>query len=69
MAAHARRGFVRAAVYISDRIVLLSPRPGRVFRIFHPAIDRGRAPHKIRRDAAYLDTIEEIWQIVRQYLV
>jgi NitT/TauT family transport system ATP-binding protein len=59
---------IEEAVYISDRIVLLSPRPGRVSRIFHPAIDRSRTPDKIRRDAAYLDTVEEIWQIVRQYL-
>ena len=59
---------IEEAVYISDRIVLLSPRPGRVSRIFHPAIDRSRTPDKIRRDGAYLDTVEEIWQIVRQYL-
>ncbi|HEX9790535.1 MAG TPA: ABC transporter ATP-binding protein [Kiloniellales bacterium] len=59
---------IEEAVYISDRIVLLSPRPGRVSRIFHPAIDRSRTSDKIRRDAAYLDTVEEIWQIVRQYL-
>ncbi len=59
---------IEEAVYISDRIVLLSPRPGRVSRIFHPAIDRSRSSDKIRRDAAYLDTVEEIWQMVRQYL-
>jgi len=59
---------IEEAVYVSDRIVLLSPRPGRVSRIFHPAIDRSRTSDQIRRDSAYLDTVEEIWQMVRQYL-
>jgi NitT/TauT family transport system ATP-binding protein len=59
---------IEEAVYVSDRIVLLSPGPGRVSRIFHPTIDRGRGPDQIRRDAAYLDTVEEIWQMVRQHL-
>ncbi len=59
---------IEEAVYVSDRIVLLSPRPGRVSKIFHPAIDRSRSPDQIRRDAAYLDTVEEIWQMVKQYL-
>ena len=59
---------IEEAVYVSDRIVLLSPRPGRVSRIFHPAIDRSHSADQIRRDPAYLDTVEEIWQMVRQYL-
>jgi NitT/TauT family transport system ATP-binding protein len=59
---------IEEAVYVSDRIVLLSPRPGRVSKIYHPAIDRSRSPDQIRRDGAYLDTVEEIWQMVKQYL-
>jgi len=59
---------IEEAVYLSDRIVLLSPRPGRVARIFHPEIDRGRSPDEIRRSTVYLDTVEEIWQMVKQYL-
>ncbi len=59
---------IEEAVYVSDRIVLLSPRPGRVSKIYHPTIDRSRSPDQIRRDGAYLDTVEEIWQMVKQYL-
>ncbi len=59
---------IEEAVYVSDRIVLLSPRPGRVSKIYHPAIDRNLSSDQIRRDGAYLDTVEEIWQMVRQYL-
>lgn len=58
---------IEEAVYVSDRIVLLSPRPGRVSQIIEPAIDRSAAPDVIRRDQGYLDVVEEIWQGLRQY--
>ncbi len=58
---------IEEAVYVSDRIVLLSPRPGRVSQIIEPAIDRTAAPDVIRRDKGYLDVVEEIWQGLRQY--
>ena len=35
---------IEEAVYISDRIVLLSPRPGRVSQIIEPEIDRSGDP-------------------------
>lgn len=59
---------IEEAVYISDRIVLLSPRPGRVSRIIEPEIDRSGDPERIHRDKHYLDTVEEIWQGLKQYV-
>jgi len=59
---------IEEAVYVSDRIVLLSPRPGRVSQIIEPAIDRSGDPDRIRRDRHYLDTVEEIWQGLKQYV-
>lgn len=59
---------IEEAVYISDRIVLLSPRPGRVSEIIEPVIDRTSHPDDIRRDRHYLDTVEEIWQGLRKYV-
>jgi NitT/TauT family transport system ATP-binding protein len=59
---------IEEAVYISDRIVLLSPRPGRVSRIIEPEIDRSVDPDRIHRDKHYLDTVEEIWQGLKQYV-
>ncbi|MBN9249478.1 MAG: ABC transporter [Mesorhizobium sp. 61-13] len=59
---------IEEAVYISDRIVLLSPRPGRVSRIIEPDIDRSGDPDRIHRDKHYLDTVEEIWQGLKQYV-
>jgi NitT/TauT family transport system ATP-binding protein len=59
---------IEEAVYISDRIVLLSPRPGRVSQIIEPDIDRSGDPDRIHRDRHYLDTVQEIWQGLKQYV-
>ncbi|MDQ4061641.1 MAG: ABC transporter ATP-binding protein [Pseudomonadota bacterium] len=59
---------IEEAVYVSDRIVLLSPRPGRISTVIEPSIDRAAGPDEIRRDPRYLDTVEEIWQGLRRYV-
>jgi NitT/TauT family transport system ATP-binding protein len=53
---------------VSDRIVLLSPRPGRVDRVIDLDIPRQGDPEAIRRDPAYLDTVEHIWQGLKRYV-
>jgi NitT/TauT family transport system ATP-binding protein len=59
---------IEEAVYVSDRIVLLSKRPSRVSDIVIPDISRTGDPERIRREPAYLDTVEAIWQGLKQYL-
>jgi NitT/TauT family transport system ATP-binding protein len=60
---------IEEAAYLSDQIVLLSPRPGTVSRIVQLDIERGRrSPDEIRRDKSYLDTVDEIWQVLKQYV-
>ena len=59
---------IEEAVYVSDQIVLLSPRPGRIHSVIRPDISRDISPDDIRRDKTYLDTVEEIWQDLRKYL-
>lgn len=59
---------IEEAVYLSDRIVLLSPRPGRVSEIVEPDIPRDLPPDRIRRHPVYLDTVEAIWQGLRRYV-
>ena len=59
---------IEEAVYLSDQIVLLSPRPGRIHSIIRPDISRDAGPDEIRRDKNYLDHVEEIWQDLRKYL-
>ncbi len=59
---------IEEAVYVSDRIVLLHPRPGRISSIVEPDIPRDGDPEKIRRNTTYIDTVEAIWQGLKQYL-
>jgi NitT/TauT family transport system ATP-binding protein len=59
---------IEEAVYLSDRIVLLSPRPGRVTHIIDTVHDRSMDPDRIRRDSAYIDTVDRIWHVLRDYL-
>ncbi|MEM1048657.1 MAG: ABC transporter ATP-binding protein [Pseudomonadota bacterium] len=59
---------IEEAVYVSDQIVILSPRPGRIHSKIRPEISRTATPDEIRRDKAYLDTVEEIWTNLRKYL-
>jgi NitT/TauT family transport system ATP-binding protein len=59
---------IEEAVYLSDRVVMLSRRPGRVSRIIEPQTDRTGSPDEIRRDPHYLDTVEEIWQVLREFV-
>jgi NitT/TauT family transport system ATP-binding protein len=60
---------IEEAVYVSDRIVLLSPRPGRVNRIVATEIDRqGKSADEIRREKLFLDTVEDIWDTLKRYL-
>jgi len=59
---------IEEAVYVSDRIVLLAKRPSRVSRIIEPAIDRTGDADAIRRHPGYLDTVDMIWQDIKQYL-
>jgi NitT/TauT family transport system ATP-binding protein len=59
---------IEEAVYVSNRIALLSRRPSRVSQIIDVAVPRGQSPDAIRRHPAYLDTVESIWAGLKQYL-
>jgi NitT/TauT family transport system ATP-binding protein len=59
---------IEEAVYVSDRIVLLSPRPGRISKVIEPKISREGDPDAIRRHPVYLDTVDAIWRGLKQYL-
>jgi len=59
---------IEEAVYVSNRIVLLSRRPSRVQRIIEIDLPRDGDPDRIRRHPDYLDTVEDIWQGLRHYV-
>jgi NitT/TauT family transport system ATP-binding protein len=59
---------IEEAVYVSNRIVLLSRRPSRVSEIIDVNLPRDSNPDGIRRHPDYLDTVERIWQTLKHYL-
>jgi NitT/TauT family transport system ATP-binding protein len=59
---------IEEAVYLSGHIVLLSPRPGKVWKIIEPHLSRKLSPDQIRREPGYLDTVETIWQNLKDYV-
>jgi NitT/TauT family transport system ATP-binding protein len=59
---------IEEAVYVSDRIVLLSPRPGRVSEIIDPDIPSDIGPDALRRNEVYLETVENIWHGIKKYV-
>ncbi|HKG75216.1 MAG TPA: ABC transporter ATP-binding protein [Aestuariivirgaceae bacterium] len=59
---------IEEAVYVSDRVVLLSRRPSTVSAIIEPNVPRGGDPEDIRRNATYLDTVENIWRGLKRYV-
>jgi NitT/TauT family transport system ATP-binding protein len=59
---------IEEAAYLSDQIVLLSQRPGIVSKTIRPKIEHSKTPDEIRRDKNYLDAVDEIWQILKQYV-
>ena len=60
---------IEEAVYLSDQIVLLSPRPGRINRIVNTGFVReGKTADQIRREPKFLDTVEGIWNTLKKYL-
>jgi NitT/TauT family transport system ATP-binding protein len=59
---------IEEAVYVSDRIALLTPRPGRISQVIDVAVPRGADRDAIRRHPVYLDTVESIWGGLKQYV-
>ncbi len=59
---------IEEAVYVSDQIAILLPRPSRVSDIIRPEGLRDKDPATIRRDPEYLDIVDEIWAKLRSYV-
>ncbi|MCV0427804.1 MAG: ABC transporter ATP-binding protein [Roseibium sp.] len=59
---------IEEAVYVSDQIAILLPRPSRVSEIIRPANLRNKNVDNIRRDPEYLDIVDRIWASLRSYV-
>ena len=59
---------IEEAVYVSDQIAILLPRPSRVSEIIRPGGFRSKGADNIRRDSEYLDIVDRIWKSLRTYV-
>ena len=59
---------IEEAVYVSDQIALLLPRPSRVSEIIRPSNFKNKDVDSIRRDSEYLDIVDRIWKSLRTYV-
>ncbi|TYC55801.1 ATP-binding cassette domain-containing protein [Rhodobacterales bacterium] len=59
---------IEEAVYVSDQIAILLPRPSRVSEIIRPTDLRHKNTDTLRRDPEYLDIVDSIWASLRSYV-
>ena len=56
---------INEAVYLADRVVVMSPRPGRIKDIFRIPFARPRTLH-LKREPQFLEIEDAIWQLVEE---
>ena len=59
---------IEEAVYVSDQVAILLPRPSRVSEVIRPKGFRSKDADSIRRDREYLDIVDRIWSSLRSYV-
>jgi NitT/TauT family transport system ATP-binding protein len=56
---------INEAVYLADRVVVMSPRPGRIKDVFKIPFGRPRDLH-LKREPQFLEIEDAIWQLVEE---
>lgn len=56
---------INEAVYLADRVVVMSPRPGRIKDVFRIPFERPRTLN-LKRDPRFLEIEDAIWQLVEE---
>ncbi|HEX3176701.1 MAG TPA: ABC transporter ATP-binding protein [Methylomirabilota bacterium] len=54
------------AIYLSDRVVVLSPRPGRVHQVLDVPLPRPRELGDVRASAAFAGLVDGLWKMLRK---
>jgi NitT/TauT family transport system ATP-binding protein len=54
------------AIYLSDRVVVLSPRPGRVHQVLDVPLPRPRELSDVRATAEFAGLVDGLWKILRK---
>lgn len=53
------------AVYLSDRVVVMTPRPGRIAEVLDVPLPRPRLADAVRRDPKFVDLTNYIWRSLK----
>ena len=53
------------AIYLADRVVVLSPRPGRVHQVLESDLPRPREAAGVRESARFGALVEGLWRVLR----
>jgi ABC-type nitrate/sulfonate/bicarbonate transport system ATPase subunit len=54
------------AIYLSDRVVILSPRPGKVHRLLDVPLPRPRETLDVRASGDFARLVDELWQVLKK---
>jgi ABC-type nitrate/sulfonate/bicarbonate transport system ATPase subunit len=54
------------AVYLSDRVVVMTPRPGKVAEVLDVPLPRPRLADEVRRDPKFVDLTNYIWDSLKK---
>ena len=54
------------AIYLSDRVVVLSPRPGRVHTVLDVPLPRPRQALDVRASGDFARLVDDLWQILKK---
>ncbi|HEV3329825.1 MAG TPA: ABC transporter ATP-binding protein [Bryobacteraceae bacterium] len=56
---------INEAIYLADRVAVMSSRPGRIKDVFQVPFDRPRTLH-LKRDPQFLQIEDAIWQLIEE---
>ena len=54
------------AIYLSDRVFIISPRPGRLLENLEVPLPRPRADHAVRGDLEFTRLVERVWETLKK---
>lgn len=54
------------AIYLSDRVVVLSPRPGRVHQVLDVPLPRPREQADVRASVEFTRLVDTLWKVLRK---
>lgn len=57
---------IEEAIYLSDRVVVLEPRPGRIERIVDVPFERPRYENDLKSTREFGELREEVWQVLME---